>query len=69
MIDWKKVAQQRQKEIKYLRGRFELLGLQMQQELHRTLVMQFHARCFERAGVLADQISLEVTKTLTGKKK
>ena len=64
MIDWKKIAAKRQKEIRRLQACDELLRLSMQQELHRALSMHLHARCISRSGELADEISVAVANRL-----
>lgn len=63
-IDWKKVAKERARELRQIKGANEFLRLQMQQELHRRLSMHLHARCISRAGELADEISTAVSKEL-----
>lgn len=66
-IDWKKVAQERLKELRRLQACNELLQLNMQQEIHRALSMHLHARCISRAGEMADEISVAVAARLVSK--
>ena len=64
MIDWKKVAGERLKDLRRLQARDQVLQLNMQQELHRELSIRLHDRCISRAGELADEISVAVAKKL-----